>query len=55
MKAKSKRSSLSGNVSTKRPSRHSGMPSSGSRSSRSSKALKEKLRIAELLTEVRFL
>ena len=52
---KSKRSSVSGSVSSKRSSRHSSMLSSGSRSSKSDKALKEKLRMAELLTKVQFL
>ena len=55
MEAKSKRSSVSGSVSSKKSSRHSSVSSSGSRSSKSGKALKEKLRMAELLTEVRFL
>ena len=43
MGTKSKRSSASGSVSTKRSSRHSSVSSSGSRSSKSDKALKEKL------------
>ena len=51
---KSKRSSVSGSVLSKRSSRHSSLSSSGSRSSKSGKALKEKLRMAELLTEVCF-
>ena len=38
-----------------RSSRHSSASSSGSRSSKNDKALKEKLRMVELLTEVRFL
>ena len=55
MEAKSERSSVSGSESSKRSSRYSSASSSGSRSSKSDKALKEKLRMAELLTEVRFL
>ena len=55
MEAKSKRSSVSGSVSSKKSSRHSSVSLSDSRSSKSDKALKEKLRMAELLTEVRFL
>ena len=55
MEAKSKRSNVSGSVLLKRSSRHSSASSSGSRSSKSDKALKEKLRMAELLTEVQFL
>ena len=52
MEAKSKRSNVSRSVSSKRSSRHSSASSSGSRSSKSDNALKEKLRVAELLTEV---
>ena len=55
MEAKSERSSVSGSESSKRSSRYSSASSSGSRSSKSDKALKEKLRMAEMLTEVRFL
>ena len=55
MEAKSKRTSVSGSVSSKRSSRHSSTSSSSSRSSKTDKALKEKARMAELLTEVRFL
>ena len=55
MEVKSKRSSASGSVSLKRSSRHSSASSSGSKPSKSYKALKEKLRMAEMLTEVRFL
>ena len=54
MKSKPKRSSVSGSVSSKRSSRRSSTSSSVSRSSESDKALKEKLRMAEMLTEVRF-
>ena len=54
MKSKPKRSSVSGSVSSKRSSRRWSTSSSGSRSSESDKALKEKLRMAEMLTEVRF-
>ena len=52
MEAKSKRSNVSRSVSSKRSSRHSSASSSGSRSSKSDNTLKEKLRVAELLTEV---
>ena len=52
MEAKSKRSNVSRSVSSKRSSRHTSASSSGSRSSKSDNALKEKLRVAELLTEV---
>ena len=55
MEAKSNRSSVSGSVSSKRSSRHSSASSPGSRSSKNDKALKEKLRMAELLTKVQFL
>ena len=55
MEAKSKRSSVSGSVSSKKSSRHSSVSSLDSGSSMSAKALKGKLKIAELLTEVRFL
>ena len=55
MEAKSKRSSVSGSMSSEMSSRHSSVSSSGSRSSKSDKALKEKLRMAELLSEVHFL
>ena len=55
MEAKSKKSSVSGSVSSKRSSRDSSGSSSGSRSSKSDKVIKENLRMAELLTEVRFL
>ena len=55
MEAKSKRTSVSGSVSSKRSRRHSSTSSSSSRSSKSDKALKEKVSMAELLTEVRFL
>ena len=55
MEAKSNRSSVSGNVSSKKSSRHSSVSSSDSRSLKSGNALKEKLRVAEMLTEVRFL
>ena len=55
MEAKSKRSSVSESVSSKRSSKHSSVSSSGSRLSKSNKALKEKLRMAELLTEIHFL
>ena len=55
MEVKSKRSSVSGSMSSKRSSRHSSVSSSDSRSSKSGKAFKEKLRMAELLTEVCFL
>ena len=55
MEAKSKRLSVSGSASSKKSSRHSSVSSSGSRSSESEKALKGKLRMAELLTEVCFL
>ena len=55
MEAKSDRSSVSGSVSSKRSSRHSSASSPGSRSSKNDKALKEKLRVAELLTKVQFL
>ena len=49
MEAKSERSSVSGSESSKRSSRYLSASSSGSRSSESDKALKEKLRMAELL------
>ena len=52
MEAKSKRSNVSRSVSSKRSSRHLSASSSGSRSSKSDNTLKEKLRVAELLTEV---
>ena len=55
MEAKSERSSVSGSESSKRSSRYLSASSSGSRSSKSDKALKEKLRMAELLTKVQFL
>ena len=55
MEAKSNRSSVSGSVSSKRSSRHSSASSPGSRSSKNDKALKEKLSMAELLTNVQFL
>ena len=55
MEAKSKRLSVSRSVSSNRSSRHSSMSTSASRSSKSDKALKEKLRMAELLTKVQFL
>ena len=55
MEAKSNRSSVSGNVSSKKSSRHSSVSSSDSRSLKSGNALKEKFRVAEMLTEVRFL
>ena len=55
MEAKSKRSTVSGKVLSKNSSRHSSMASSDSRSSKNGKALKDKLRTAEMLTEVRFL
>ena len=55
MEAKSNRSSVSRNVSSKKSSRHSSVSSSDSRSLKSGNALKEKLRVAEMLTEVRFL
>ena len=55
MEAKSKRSSAPGSLSSKRSIRSSGVSSSGSRSSKSDKPLKEKFRMAELLTEVCFL
>ena len=55
MEAKSNRSSVSGSVSLKRSSRHSSASSPGSRSSKNDKALKEKLSMVELLTNVQFL
>ena len=55
MEAKSKRTSVSGSVSSKSSRRHSSTSSSSSRSSKSDKALKKKVSMAELLAEVRFL
>ena len=55
MEVNSKMSSASGSVSSKRSSRHSRASSSGSRPSKSDKALKEELRMAEMLRKVRFL
>ena len=53
MEARSKRSNVSGSVSLKRSSIHSSVvSSSGLRSSKSDRAFKEKLGMAELLTEV---
>ena len=53
---KSKSLSVSESLSSQRSSRHSSVTLlSGSKSSKSDKALKEKLRMAELLTEVCFL
>ena len=55
MAVKSKSLSVSESLSSQRSSRHSSVTLSGSKSSKSDKALKEKLRMAELLTEVCFL
>ena len=55
VEANSKRSIVSGSVSSKRLSRHSSASLSSSRSSKSDKALKKELRMAELLTEARLL
>ena len=54
MEAKSNRSSVSGSVLSKRSSRHSSTSSPDSSSSKNDKALKEKLRMAQLLTKVQF-
>ena len=50
----SQKGQVSGSMSSEMSSRHSSVSSSGSRSSKSDKALNEKLRMAELLSEVHF-